>query len=131
MDDNSTILTGLNSDSAKQRERVITGLTPAALQEAQVLERLQQIVSSDPVEYVREAARAQLLAAGQTPRESSAPIQLKQEGAAKPAAFAVGCVIIPIVICVVVAIVVIAVLAIMGPQIGSVFSRVTNGLASP
>ena len=131
MDEVTTILTGLNSDSAKQRERVIKSLAPSVVQEPQVLEKLQQLVSADPVEYVREAARAQLLAAGQTPRESIAPVQLKQEGAAKPAAFAIGCVIIPIVICVVVAILMVAVLAIMGPQIGNIFSRITNDLASP
>lgn len=100
MDDNATILASLNSDSAKQRERVINGLAPAALQDAQVLERLQHLVSSDPVEYVREAARAQLLAAGQTPRESVAPIQLKQEDATKPALFAIGFTGIVIVVCV-------------------------------
>ncbi len=32
MEDIATILVGLKSDSAKQRERVIKALTPAALQ---------------------------------------------------------------------------------------------------
>lgn len=130
MEDLSKALQELKSDSAKTRERAIKNLTPAQLQDAQVIEALQNIVSADPTEYVREAARAQLTTAGQTPRESAAPIQMKQEGAGKPALFALGCVAIPIA-CILVAIVVIAVLAILGPQIGNIFSRVTNGLATP
>jgi len=95
-----------------------------------VIEQLQVLVSADPVEYVREAARAQLVAGGQTPRESIVPVQLKQEGAGIPALFAIGCIAFPVVLSIV-AIVCIAVLAILGPQIGNVFSRVTNGLAGP
>ncbi|MBI4675158.1 MAG: pilus assembly protein [Chloroflexi bacterium] len=44
--------------------------------------------------------------------------------------FAIGCVAL-VAICVFVAVVTIVILAILGPQIGTVFSRVTNGLANP
>ncbi|TAH52414.1 MAG: hypothetical protein EYC68_06460 [Chloroflexota bacterium] len=131
MEDVAAALKDLNSDSAKTRERVIKNLTPALLQDAQVIEALQKIVSTDPVEYVREAARVQLVAIGQTPRESVAPIQMKQEGAGKPAIFAVGLVGAVIAICVCVPIFVITILAMTGPQIGNIFSRITNGLAAP
>lgn len=129
MNDLPSILAGLKSDSAKQRERNIKALTPATLADPQIIEQLQTLVSADPVEYVRVAAREQLVAAGQTARESLVPVQLKQEGAGKPAAFAIGCFVV-VAICVLVAIIVIAVLAILGPQIGNIFSRVTNGLGS-
>lgn len=127
MDELSTLLAGLNADSAKQRERAIKNLTPTAIQEQSILDALQKIVSSDPVEYVREAARARLVAAGRTPAASTTPIQLKEEGIRKPAAFAITCVAIPVIL-LCVAVVLIAVLAILGPQIGNVFSRVTSGL---
>ena len=131
MNETTTILAELKSDSAKTRERVIKNLTPGALQDAQVITALQNIVSADPVEYVREAARARLVEIGQTPAASAAPIQVKQEGAGKPAIFAVGLVGAAFIICICVAVTVIAILAILGPQIGNVFSRVTNGLATP
>ncbi|OQY87915.1 MAG: hypothetical protein B6D41_11415 [Chloroflexi bacterium UTCFX4] len=118
----------LKSDSAKRRERAIQNLTATDLTDAQVIEQLQNIVSGDPVEYAREAARAQLLAAGQTPRASVAPIQVKQEDASKPAIFVIGYFGI-LIICVCVAIGVIGFLAFSAPQIGNIFSRVTNGLA--
>lgn len=118
----------LKSDSAKRRERAIQNLTATDLTDAQVIEQLQNIVSADPMEYARVAARAQLLAAGQTPRASVAPIQVKQEGASKPAIFAIGYFGI-LIICVCVAIGVIGFLAFSAPQIGNIFSRVTNGLA--
>lgn len=131
MNETTTILSDLKSDSAKSRERVIKNLSPGALQDAQVVDALQNIVSTDPVEYVREAARARLVEIGQTPAASVAPIQVKQEGAGKPAIFAVGLVGAVFIVCICVAVTVIALLAILGPQIGNVFSRVTNGLATP
>lgn len=127
MDDVSTHLAGLNADSAKRRERAIKNLTPTAMQEPSIVDALQKIVSSDPVEYVREAARAQLVAARQTPAESTAPIQLKQEGVRQPAAFAISCVAIPVILVCVVLLMIVA-LALLGPQIGNIFSRVTSGL---
>lgn len=130
MNDIVSILADLNSDSAKKRERAIKNLTPAVLQAPQVIDALQKIVSSDSVEYVREAARNALLSIGQIPAPSAAPVQLAQEGAGKPAMFAIGCVAL-VAICVFVAVVTIVILAILGPQIGTVFSRVTNGLANP
>ncbi len=130
MNETAAVLAALKSDSAKTRERAVKNLSPAALQDSQIIDALQNLVGADPVEYVRDAARAQLLAAGQTPRASAAPIQVKQEGAGKPAIFALGCMAIPIA-CVVIALFVIAILALLGPQIGSVFSRVTSGLGPP
>lgn len=131
MADVSALLTELKSDSAKRRERVIQTLTATDLQDAQIIEQLQVIVSADPVEYVREAARTQLTVAGQTPRTSVEPVQLKQEGAGKPAVFAVGLVGAIIAICVCIPLFVITILAMTGPQIGNIFSRITNGLAAP
>jgi hypothetical protein len=97
-DDIQTALTGMANDSAKTRERIIHGLTINQVQDARIIDALQRIVSTDPVEYVRDAAREKLVAAGLTPAESVVPVQLKNEGAAKPAAFAVGCTLIPILI---------------------------------
>lgn len=131
MNETSTVLAELNSESAKTRERVIKNLTPGVLHEPQIIDALQKIVSTDPVEYVREAARARLLEIGQTPAASAAPVQVKQEGAGKPAIFAVGLVGAVFVICICVSVTMIAILALLGPQIGNVFSRVTNGLGSP
>lgn len=96
MDDITTFLAAANADSAKQRERVIKNLSPAALQNSQVIDALQRMVSTDPVEYVRDAARAQLLAANQVPASSLVPIAVKQEGNFKPIIFALGCAAIPI-----------------------------------
>lgn len=128
MDEITTFLTAIAGDSAKQRERAIKNLSPLLLQNSQVIDALQKSVSTDPVEYVRDAARAQLIAAGQVPAASAVPIALKEEGAGKPAVLAIGCMAIPVAV-VLCAVVVIAVLAILGPQIGNIFSRVTNGLA--
>jgi len=111
MNELPTILTALNSDSAKTRERAIKDLAPTVLSEPQIIDALQKIVSADPVEYVREAARARLLESGQTPAASVAPIQVKQEGAGKPAIFAFGVVGAALVICICVALAVIAALA--------------------
>lgn len=122
-----SLIAELKSDSAKTRERAIKSLTSAQMQDAQVLDALQDIASADPVEYARDAARAQLLAAGQTPRASVAPIQVKQEGASKPAIFAVAYFGI-LIICICAAVGVIGFLAFSAPQIGNIFSRVTNGL---
>jgi hypothetical protein len=130
MQDGGSILDELRADSAKRRERAVKSLTPAALQDAQVVEQLQMLVSADPVQYVRDAAQAQLLAAGQIPRASVVPVQLREEGAAKPAAFALGCTLIPVVlVCAALILVLVLALALLGPGIGDVFSRVTNGLS--
>jgi len=85
-----SILTELASDSAKRRERVIHDLTPTELASPQVVEALQNIVSRDPAEYVRTAAREKLVSIGQVPAESAAPLTIKEEGAKKPAIFALG-----------------------------------------
>lgn len=90
MEDTLTIVAGLNADSAKRRERAIRELPPGALQDPRVIEALQNIVSRDPVEYVRRAASEKLVAQGITPAASAVPVTLKEENAAKPALFAVG-----------------------------------------
>jgi hypothetical protein len=88
--DVSGVLAGLQDASAKRRERTIRGLSPAQVTDARVAAQLQNIVSRDPAEYVRRAGREVLTANGITPAESAAPATLQEEGAQKPALFAIG-----------------------------------------
>lgn len=83
------ILTALTDTSAKHRERAIMELSPAEVQDPRIQDRLQRIVSTDPVEYVRIAARAALVANHITPVPSATEIELRQEGTAKPAYFVI------------------------------------------
>jgi len=96
------ILSALTDTSAKRRERTIQGLTPEEVLEPRIQDRLQRIVSNDPVEYVRIAARACLVANGITPVQSATEVELRQEGNTKPALFAIGLVGL-VIACVVIA----------------------------
>lgn len=88
--DVQSILTALTDTSAKRRERTIMELSPTEVQDPRIQDRLQRIVSTDPVEYVRNAARAALVANRITPAPSATEIQLREEGAAKPTLFTFG-----------------------------------------
>lgn len=74
-----TVLDNLAVESAKKRERVIRELSVSAVREETLVNALQTIAESDPVEYVREAARAKLKEAGNVVSDSNVPILLRQE----------------------------------------------------
>lgn len=114
MNDITTALAGLNDTSAKHREHSIKSLTHEQLQDPSVIEALQKLVSTDPVEYVRDAARAALVSAGQVPESSTAPVQLKEEGVGKPALFGIGVVAAVVVACIALVILVIVVAVVIG-----------------
>ncbi len=120
MENVNPVVEALNAPEAKRRERMIQALSKEQLQNAQVIETLQKLVSSDPVEYVRDAARAALVSAGQTPAASVVRVQLVQEGNAKAAGYAIGCTLAPLLLC---AIVLIVLLVIFGPAISNAVSR--------
>lgn len=115
MNDLTTILAGLNDPSAKHREHSIKTLTRAQVLDPQVISALQTLVSTDSVEYVRDAARDMLISAGQVPAASSAPVQLKEEGNTKPALFGIG-VVVAIFACIVLAVVAIIFIAVLASR---------------
>lgn len=88
--DVQAILSALTDTSAKRRERTILELTPSEVLDPRIQDRLQRIVSNDPVEYVRIAARTVLVANGITPFPSATEVELRQESNTKPALFVIG-----------------------------------------
>lgn len=110
--DVQSILNALTDTSAKRRERTIQALTPDEVRDPRIQDRLQRIVSADPVEYARNAARAALIANGITPMPSATEIQLREEEAQKPALFAFGLVGL-VIACLILACIAIAVVAIV------------------
>lgn len=116
------ILQGLAAPEAKRREAAAKLSAQRKLGDERIISQLQNLAASDPYAYVREAASGALLALGQTVPSASAPPQV---GPQRNTAIVIVA-LIPI--CLFVACIVVAILVILGPQIGNVFSRITNGL---
>lgn len=121
------LLQDASNPSAKRRETVAKALGQMGNTEPRVLSALWNMSSSDPVLYVRQAARQALTDLGKNPPPIS-PEELQQmqnRGGTNWAAI-IGAIVAFFCL---VPILVIAILAIVGPQIGNIFSRVTNGLS--
>jgi hypothetical protein len=119
------LLQGLAASEAKQREAAAKRIAQQKPSDERIVSQLQNLAASDPYAYVREAASVALLALGQTVPAAIAPPQVGPQR--YTAIIIIAIIAIPLII-VFVACVVIAILVVVGPEIGSVFSRVTNGL---
>ncbi len=89
MEQPNPIIQELHAEKAKRREQTIKMLTFGDAEDPQIIEALQVLVSTDPVQYVRKAARAALLAAGHKPALSNAPILLEDEKNTRVAVYVV------------------------------------------
>ena len=100
---------------------------------AQILAALQYMAVNDPDPQVRKAARNGLKKRGSAPASTAnravAPSNVSPAQPMHPAVKIILIVLLVIFSCLCVAILTIAILAILGPQIGGVFSRVTDGLS--
>ncbi len=120
------LLQDLRNPSAKRREATAKQLSSAGTVDPRVLNALWNLASSDPVLYVRQASRDTLAALGKTPPTAAQEQPLPQKGSGTNWALIIGAIVV--LVCAV-PVCVISILAILGPQIGNIFSRVTNGLA--
>lgn len=121
------LLVDATNPSAKKREAVAKALGQLGNSDPRVLSALWNLASSDPVPYVRLAAREALTALGRTPPSISAQeLQEMQKAGGTNWALIIGAIVA---LACIIPFGVITILAIIGPQIGNIFSRVTNGLS--
>ena len=117
------ILQGLAAPEAKRREAAARLCAQQKPGDERVISRLGNLAASDQYAYVREAASGALVALGQPVPFASAPPQVGRQ-----ANTPILIVILAFIACLIVACLVVVILVITGPQIGNVFSRITNGL---
>lgn len=124
------LLLDASNPSTKRREAVANALGKMGNADPRVTSALSNMASSDSVLYVRQAARQALTTLGQEPPPISAEeMQQIQKAGSTNWGLIVG-VIIVVLVCAGL-LMGFVFLAILGPQIGNIFSRVTNGLSNP
>lgn len=85
-------LQDLTVESAKRREKVVLGIPGEVLSDPRVIRQLHLLAGTDPVEYVRVAARKQLTAVGEVPAPAVEPPKVQSEGIGPIVGVVVACV---------------------------------------